>query len=166
MRRLIRSRSVQRKPRQIAGAAAGVAASRQVERVGELPFLRLVAPLHGRRAGDVIGLTVGAYRRGSCGPVFLMSRGWGRLRRLLEWIAKQSKSQDAPPIIPVSIAQHNFGRFGCLHARRNCLCIPLSLLIRKTARVWPFSLCRRRAAKCRRNRPSRGRSVLAAGWRG
>ena len=49
-----------------------------------------------------------------------------------------SKSQDAPPIVPVSNTQHNFGRFGCLHARRNCLCIPPVLLIRKTARVWPF----------------------------
>jgi hypothetical protein len=133
--RLIRTCLVERQPRQIAGAAAGVAASRQVERVGELPFLRLVAPLDGRRTGDVVGLTVGANRRGSRGPVFLMSRGWGRLRRLLEWIAQQSKSQDAPPIIPVSTAQHNFGRFGCLHARRNCLCIPPVLLIRKTARV-------------------------------
>ena len=136
--RLIRTRSVQRQPRQIAGAAAGVAVSWQVERVGELPFLRLVAPLNGRRTGDVVGLTVRANRRGSCGPVFMMSRGRGRLRRLLEWIAKQSKSQDAPPIVPVSNTQHNFGRFGCLHARRNCLCIPPVLLICKTARVWPF----------------------------
>ena len=142
MRRRFRTRSVQRQPRQIAGAAAGVAVSRQVKRVGELPFLRLVAPLNGRRTGDVVGLTVGANRRGSRGPGFVMSRGRGRLRRLLEWIAKQSKSQDAPPIVPVSTTQHNFGRFGCLHARRNCLCIPPVLLIRKTARVWAVQRAR------------------------
>jgi hypothetical protein len=123
-RRRIRNRSVQRQPRQIAGAAAGVAVGRQVERVGELPFLLFVAPLNGRRTGNVVGLTMGANRRGACGPGFVMPRGRGRLRRLLEWITKQSSSQDAPPIIPVFTTEHNFGQFGCLHARRDCLWIP------------------------------------------
>src|SRR4249920_1947153 len=82
---LIRTRSVQGQPRQIAGAAAGVAVSWQVERVGELPFLLLVAPLNGRRTGDVVGLTVRANRRCSCGPGFMVPRGRNCLRRLLEW---------------------------------------------------------------------------------
>jgi hypothetical protein len=109
-----RTRLVQGQPAQLAGAAAAVAVSGQVERVGELPFLRLVAPLNGRGTGNVIGLAPGANRRGARGPGFVMSRGRGRVRRLLEWIAKQSKSQDAPPIIPMFNTEHNSGRFGCL----------------------------------------------------
>jgi hypothetical protein len=108
------NRLVQGQPGKFAGAAASVAVGGQVERVGELPFLRLVAPLDGRGTGDVIGPALGADWRGTRGPGFVVSRGGGRLRRLLEWIAKQSKFQDAPPIIPMFTAEHNSGRFGCL----------------------------------------------------
>jgi len=47
----------------------GIAVRRLVEGIGELPFLRLVAPLRRGVADDVVGTAGGADRRGTGGPV-------------------------------------------------------------------------------------------------
>ena len=63
------TRSVQRQPHQIAVVVAGIAVRRLVEGVGELPFLRLVAPLRRGVADDVVGTAGGADRRGAGGAI-------------------------------------------------------------------------------------------------
>src|SRR5213592_3489397 len=62
-------RSVQRQPHQVAILLAGIAARRLVEGIGELPFLRLVAPLRRGMADDVVGTAGVADRRGTAGPI-------------------------------------------------------------------------------------------------
>src|SRR6266511_498867 len=62
------TRSVQRQPHQIAVVLTGIAVRRLVEGIGELPFLRLVAPLRRGVADDVVGTAGVADRRGTGGP--------------------------------------------------------------------------------------------------
>src|SRR4030095_6865265 len=60
---------VQRQPHQVAVVVAGIAVRRLVEGIGELPFLRLVAPLRCGVADDVVGAASDADRRGAGGAI-------------------------------------------------------------------------------------------------
>src|SRR4030095_10948828 len=60
---------VQRQPHPAAVVVAGIAVRRLVEGIGELPFLRLVAPLRGGMADDVVGTAGDADRRGAGGAI-------------------------------------------------------------------------------------------------
>ena len=60
---------VQRQPHQVAVVLAGIAVRRLVEGIGELPFLRLVAPLRCGMADDVVGTAGVADRRGTGSPI-------------------------------------------------------------------------------------------------
>src|SRR5690349_13908473 len=53
----------QRDPADVARPMTAVAVSRLIERIGQLPLLRFVAPLHGRTGYDVIGVALRADRR-------------------------------------------------------------------------------------------------------
>ena len=86
-------RSVQRQPGDLAGAVAVIAVRRLAERAGQLPLLRLVAPLDRGVGDDVIRPTVRADRRGtrslSAGDLRVGSPGrFGRLLMLAERIEK------------------------------------------------------------------------------
>ncbi|MGO8912932.1 MAG: hypothetical protein ACLQDM_26910, partial [Bradyrhizobium sp.] len=59
---------VKRQPNDLARRVAKVAVSRLGEGVGQLPFLRFVAPLRGRVRDDVIRAAVRADRRTPCRP--------------------------------------------------------------------------------------------------
>jgi hypothetical protein len=58
---------VQRQPDDLAWTIAAVAMCWLSESVGQLPFLRFVAPLRGRVGDDVVGVAVAANRGRSCG---------------------------------------------------------------------------------------------------
>ena len=105
----------------MAGTAAGVAVGWQVERVGELPFLRFVAPLNGRRTGNVVGLTVRANRRGPASSWAWKPRtSWGPVFGVASGVSSNGLSsvvclKSPPGHSPASLSNHNFGPFGCLH---------------------------------------------------
>ena len=70
-------RLVQRQPHQVAVVLAGIAMRRLVEGVGELPFLRFVAPLRRGVADDVVGTAGGADWRGERAARFVTFRSTG-----------------------------------------------------------------------------------------
>jgi hypothetical protein len=112
-----RSVLVQRQPHQVAVVVAGIAVRRLVEGIGELPFLRLVAPLRRGVADDVVGTAGDADRRGAGGAIrrFLLDRRravlgdailgatvLGRFKRVDQSEASQHRSCIHPRVLRIS----------------------------------------------------------------
>ena len=79
---------IQRQPDDLAGHVAGVAVRRLGEGVGELPFLRFVAPLGGRVGDDVVRVAIGTDRRRPGGSGSSPIDAVGRLLFQVERIEK------------------------------------------------------------------------------
>ena len=119
---------VQRQPHQIAVMLAGIAVRRLVEGIGELPFLRLVAPLRRGMADDVVGTAGVADRRGTSSPIDYLLLD--RLRPVLrdkvlgDPVLGRFKRVDQP-----EASQHR----SCIHPR-----VPRFAFFQTSESAWPF----------------------------
>src|SRR5437763_17157466 len=109
---------------------AGIAVRRLVEGIGELPFLRLVAPLRRGVADDVVGTAGGADRRGTGSPIRYLPLD--RLRPVLGGpVLTDPVLDDFERVHQLDASQHR----SCIHLR---FCDSRIRCFQTSESAWPF----------------------------